>query len=76
MLLLNHLICIEATANLLTLRDFTLVTTWAELASKSNEEYGVWLADRGLQWKKRLCPYCGSPVNVVKQANVDSLHKC
>ncbi|KAK6735972.1 hypothetical protein RB195_018936 [Necator americanus] len=67
-----------AASNLLTLRDFTLITTWPELASKSKEELDEWVADRGLLWKKRLSQLfsCGSPVKVAKQVIANSLHKC
>ncbi|KAK6766984.1 hypothetical protein RB195_026321 [Necator americanus] len=52
-----------------------LITTWPELTSKSKEEFGEWLADRGLRWKERLCPNCGNPVEVAKQTHMNSLHK-
>ncbi|KAK6734233.1 hypothetical protein RB195_017796 [Necator americanus] len=52
-----------------------LITTWPELASKSKEEFGEWLADRGLLWKERLCPNSGIPVKVAQHANVNSIHE-
>ncbi|XGW15266.1 hypothetical protein V3C99_001056 [Haemonchus contortus] len=52
---------------LLSLRGFTLITTWPALASKSKEEFDDWLADCGLLWKTRSCPNCGNPCKLTKQ---------
>ncbi|KIH59419.1 hypothetical protein ANCDUO_10350 [Ancylostoma duodenale] len=56
-------------ANLLTLRDFTLNSTWPELAAKTKEEFDEWLADGGVLWKERPCPNCGNPRKVTKPAS-------
>ncbi|XGW04613.1 hypothetical protein V3C99_015643, partial [Haemonchus contortus] len=53
--------------NLLSLRDFTLVSTWPQLAAITKEEFDDWLAERGLLWKDRPCPCCGNPRKVSKQ---------
>ncbi|XGW17675.1 hypothetical protein V3C99_002344 [Haemonchus contortus] len=56
---------------LLSLRGFTLISTWPELASKSREEFDEWLADCGLLWKKRSCPNCGEPCTLTKQGKMN-----
>ncbi|KIH45012.1 hypothetical protein ANCDUO_24952, partial [Ancylostoma duodenale] len=53
-----------AAANLLALRDFTLILTWPELEAKTKEEFDERLADRGSLWKERPCPNCGIPREV------------
>ncbi|KIH56159.1 hypothetical protein ANCDUO_13664 [Ancylostoma duodenale] len=58
-----------AAAKVLALRDFTLISTWPELAAKTKEEFDEWLADRGLLWKKRPCSNCGNPRKVTKKAS-------
>ncbi|EYC20677.1 hypothetical protein Y032_0021g362 [Ancylostoma ceylanicum] len=57
-----------AAANLLILWDFTLISTWPELAANTKEEFDEWLADRGLLWKERPRPNCGNPQKVTNQA--------
>ncbi|VDO36872.1 unnamed protein product [Haemonchus placei] len=48
-------------ANLLSLRDFPLVSTWQQLAMKTKQEFDDWFAERGLLWKDRPCLNWGKP---------------
>ncbi|KAK6764794.1 hypothetical protein RB195_024932 [Necator americanus] len=66
---LNRYNCKMAAANLLSLRNFTLIPAWLELASKSKEGFDEWLADRGFQWKERPYLNCENPCKVTKHAN-------
>ncbi|XGW04808.1 hypothetical protein V3C99_015745 [Haemonchus contortus] len=51
----------DLAANLVSLRNLTLVSTWPQLPAMTKEESHDWLAGRRFLWKDRPCPNCGNP---------------
>uniref|UniRef100_A0A7I4YV30 Zf-RVT domain-containing protein n=1 Tax=Haemonchus contortus TaxID=6289 RepID=A0A7I4YV30_HAECO len=60
----------DCAANLMSLRNLTLVSTWPQLAAMTKEEFHDWLAGRRFLWKDRPCPNCGNPRKVCPSGEI------